>query len=254
MTVHISDLTTMYRRDGYVIAQDVFPRNALARVAEAMRATLDKGHFPAAHFPAPASLEEVIQEREAEDHALVYNAANSIGSSAGTYQLIGGSRILDVVADLIQVNVSDLHLMPMYLIVQLPSDERFDYVWHQDGAYYEWCTELVTLWFPINHEATPEKGTISVIDSSHSAGLRAAETYKRHGFFRQIEVAAGEQAGQEKPLSVALGDCCIMHGHTLHRSVANRSSVPRVTGVLRLANMARQDKYDREQFYCMHKS
>src|SRR5947209_5123753 len=233
-------MTDIYRRAGYVIAESIFSREALTCVAEAMRATLDK-----AHVPGGASIEELIAEREAENHSLVYEAANSIGSSAGTYQLLGGSTILDVVAGLIGCKVSDLHLMPMYLIVQLPSDERFDYAWHQDGAYYEWCRELVTLWFPINHGANMERGTISVIDGSHQAGLRPAETYKRHGFFRQIEVAAGEEAAQEKPLSVGLGDCCIMDGHTLHRSVSNRSAVPRVTGVLRLANMPRQDHHDR---------
>src|SRR5438128_3732771 len=162
MAVYISELNSLYRKDGYVIAEDVFPRQALACVAEAMRANLDRGHLP-----RTARTEEVILEREAESHSLVYNAANSVGSSAGTYQLLGRSKILDVVADLIEAKVSDLHLMPMYLIVQLPADQRFDYAWHQDSAYYEWCRELVTLWFPINQEATPETGTISVVDSSH---------------------------------------------------------------------------------------
>jgi hypothetical protein len=40
-----------------------------------------------------------------------------------------------------------------------------------------------------------------------------------------------------------------MNGNTVHRSVANRSSSPRIAGVLRIANLAAQQSYERERFY-----
>lgn len=246
----MSELKRSYLENGYAIAKNVFQPQALASVAGTMRSILDQG-YP----PSKESVDDVILERESENHALVYKSANSVGSSASTYQLLGGSPILDIVADFWGVKVTDLHLMPMYLLVQLPSDGRFDYAWHQDGSYYDWCQELATLWFPITREASAENGTISCIDGSHRHGIRPAETYKRDGFFRQIEAeVTADETKTEDPLYLGVGDCCIMHGHTVHRSMPNRSPIPRVTGIVRLVNMVRENSYQRDQFYCMHKS
>jgi ectoine hydroxylase-related dioxygenase (phytanoyl-CoA dioxygenase family) len=245
----LSELKRSYLENGYAIAKNVFQPQALSAVAGTMRTILDKGRPR-----SESSIDEMILERESENHALVYNSANSVGSSASTYQLLGGSPILDIVADFWSVKVTDLHLMPMYLLVQLPSDGRFDYAWHQDGAYYDWCHELATLWFPLTREASVENGTIGCVGGSHLQGLRPAETYKRHGFFRQIEAEVTEdETVTEDPLYVGVGDCCIMHGHTVHRSMPNQSSVPRVTGIVRLVNIGREDSYARDQFYCIHK-
>jgi len=145
--------------------------------------------------------------------------------------------------------------MPMYLIIQLPSDERFDYSWHQDGTYYPWCQDFLTLWFPVNRSTARDTGTISVIPGSHHAGLRETETFLKNGFFKQMQTKlAPEEQGREIVLEVELGDCCIMSGNTVHRSVANRCSSPRVAGVLRIANLGTQQIYERERFYCVHKS
>jgi ectoine hydroxylase-related dioxygenase (phytanoyl-CoA dioxygenase family) len=246
----LAEMKSEYLKTGYVIARNIFRPEALAVIAETMRSTLSKG-YASGH----TSLDDLILKREVENHDLVYKGSHSLGSSAATYQLLGASPILDLVASLSDFNIADLHMMPMYLLVQLPSDERFDYAWHQDGAYYRQWEELVTLWFPITHAANPQSGTISCINGSHRDGLRPAETYKRHGFFRQIEANIDEtEIQQEHAFELEVGDCCIMHGHAIHRSIGNRSLVPRVSGIVRLVNMARQDAYDREMLYCVHKS
>jgi len=246
----LAALRSEYLNSGYVIARNIFRPEALSAIANTMRSTLNKGRAP-----GNESLDALIMEREVENHALVYNSSHSLGSSAATYQLLGASAILDLVASLANYNIADLHMMPMYLLVQLPSDERFDYAWHQDGAYYQQWKELVTLWFPITHAANTKSGTISCITGSHRDGLRPAETYKRHGFFRQIETDIDDTEMQkEDAFELEVGDCCIMHGHAVHRSIGNRSLVPRVSGIVRLVNMARQDSYDRETLYCTHKS
>jgi ectoine hydroxylase-related dioxygenase (phytanoyl-CoA dioxygenase family) len=143
----------------------------------------------------------------------------------------------------------------MYLVIQLPSDERFDYTWHQDGTYYPWCQDFLTLWFPVNRSTTQTTGTISLIPGSHLSGPRETETFLKNGFFKQMQskLQTNEQ-DREEVLEVELGDCCIMSGNTVHRSVANRCASPRVAGVLRIANMGGQLSYERERFYCIHKS
>lgn len=242
---------TSYAEAGYAVIHNVFSKECLAAVAQTLRAALMKNHTA---FPEQ-SLEDLILSREAEDHSLVYNASQSLGSSAAVYNLLGSSGILDVVSFLTSFDPAELHLMPLYLIIQLGGCETFDYGWHQDGAYYDWCEELVALWFPVNRAVTGETGTISVIPRSHKEGRRAADTYFRSGFFRQIEAKLGEQeAVRERVLELQLGDCCLMDGNLVHRSVANRSDTPRVAGVVRLAHLAKLRSYDRERFYCAHRS
>jgi ectoine hydroxylase-related dioxygenase (phytanoyl-CoA dioxygenase family) len=246
-------LSKSYADDGYVIAPQVFSADGLGMVLQSVRAVLNKSGDSEADRVCP--VEDLILRREAQDHRLVYNASQSVGSSTATYQLLGSSGIVDVVSKVTGFDKAELHLMPMYLIIQLPSDERFDYSWHQDGSYYPWCRDFLTLWFPVNRGTKRDTGTISMIPGSHRYGLRETETFLKHGFFKQIQskLQPGE-AEREQVLETELGDCCIMNGNTVHRSVANRSNSPRVAAVLRIANLASQEFYERERFYCTHKS
>jgi ectoine hydroxylase-related dioxygenase (phytanoyl-CoA dioxygenase family) len=245
-------LPELYDSNGYVISEDIFSPASLSLLCRSLRHVLEKS---GTENEDRLTLEELILKREAQDHALVYQAGQSIGSSAATYQLIGSSGVLDEVSAVTGFDKADLHLLPMYLIIQLPSDERFDYAWHQDGSYYAWCQDFLTLWFPVNRSTKRDTGTISMIPGSHKSGPRKTDTSYRQGYFRQIESQLElNEESQEEVLEVGLGSCCIMHGNTVHRSVANRSSSPRVAGVLRIANLARQSSYERERFYCTHKS
>ena len=242
-----------YQRDGFILAKQIFSSASLAGLCGALRSVLNKSAMDLAN--PNESLEEQILKYEARDHSLVYKAAQSMGSSAATYQLLGSSPILDAVSAVTGYEKANLHLMPLYLIIQLPSDERFDYTWHQDGSYYPWCQEFLTLWFPVNRSTKRDTGTISLIPGSHQYGPRATETHFRHGYFRQIESQLQpEEQSHGEVLEAELGDCCIMNGNTVHCSVANRSASPRVAGVLRIASLSAQQPYERERFYCTHKS
>jgi len=246
-------LRTSYSTDGYVCVKQIFSKESLGVLCESLRSVLEKAE--AAPVDHSCTLDDLILTREKQDHGLVYKAAQSVGSSAATYQLIGGSGIFDAISSATGFEKSNLHLMPMYLVIQLPSDERFDYTWHQDGTYYPWCQDFLTLWFPVNRSTTHTTGTISLIPGSHRDGPRETDTFLKHGFFKQMQskLQAGEQ-DREEVLDVELGDCCIMSGNTVHRSVANRCASPRVAGVLRIANLNTQQAYERERFYCVHKS
>lgn len=252
-TTSLTDFQQTYSETGYVVAKKVFSGASLAFLRDSLRAVLDKSGNPEAE--RGLSLDEVIMRREAQDHSLVYQASQSVGSSAATYNLLGSSEIFDRIKDATGFEKHDLHLLPMYLIIQLPSDERFDYVWHQDGTYYPWCKDFLTLWFPVNRSVTRETGTISVIPGSHMNGPRDTETTYRNGFFKQMhsKLEPGE-AELETMIEIELGDCCIMAGNEVHRSVANRGTTPRVAAVLRMANVGTMSTYHRESFYCVHKS
>jgi ectoine hydroxylase-related dioxygenase (phytanoyl-CoA dioxygenase family) len=247
-------LQEAYIEHGYAITKQVFKSGDLALLRESLRSVLNKSAKNGAS-EADCSLDELILKREAEDHSLVYNAAQSVGSSAATYQVLGSSEIFDIVFAITGFEKASLHLMPMYLIIQLPSDERFDYTWHQDGTYYPWCKDFLTLWFPVNRSVNQETGTISLIPGSHRDGPRESETFLRHGYFKQMQSKLREgELDRQEVLDINLGDCCIMSGNEVHCSIANRTTSPRIAGVLRIAYLGSLSSYDREQFYCVHKS
>jgi ectoine hydroxylase-related dioxygenase (phytanoyl-CoA dioxygenase family) len=216
----------MYADQGYVIANQVFSARSMDVLRKSFQSILAKsGNVSPSngHSDRLDTLDDLILKREKADHSLVYKASQSLGSSAATYQLLGGSDILNLVAAATGFDVADLHLAPLYFIVQNPSDGRFDYPWHQDGAYYPWAKDMLTLWFPVNREVNRETGTISLIPGSHHVQARENKTYVKHGFFRQIESEIEtREASQERFVEVEPGDCCIMHGDLVHRSVANR--------------------------------
>jgi len=253
LSTDMHELRKTYAETGYVIAKQVFSASSLATLGESLRAVLNKPAHDESDLTSPIS--DLIMKREAQDHNLVYKASQSVGSSAATYQLLGGSGIFDLVSEVTGYDKAGLHVMPMYLIVQPPSDERFDYSWHQDGSYYAWCKDFLTLWFPVNRSTKRDTGTISVLRGSHQDGPRETDTFLKHGFFKQIQsrLKPGEEANEEW-IEADLGDCCIMAGNAVHRSVANRSNSPRVAGVLRIASLGEEQAYERERFYCVHKS
>lgn len=251
----VNETSQFYAKQGYVIAKHVFSAPLLDALKSSLRAVLAKNGQNGSMSHDQFTVDDLIMTRESEAHSLVYNASQSVGSSAAAYQLLGKSGIFDVITEATGFELQNLHLTPMYLIVQLPNDERFDYVWHQDRAYYPWAHDMVTLWFPVNRATTRDTGTIGVIPGSHQSGLRSADTSFRHGFFRQMESTTEQrETDQELFMELEAGDCCVMNGDTVHRSVANRASSPRVAGVVRMVNTGNLTSYERERFYCVHKS
>jgi len=240
-----------YSNDGYVIAKQAFSADHLAALCHALFFVLDKSNHSDRVYP----LDDLILKCESQDHALVYKASKSVGSSAASYQLLGSSRIFSVVSSITGFDLANLHLMPLNLVIQLPSDDRFDYDWHQDGSFHDWCSDLVVLWFPVNRPATRDTGTISVIPGSHRYGPREAKIYMKHGIFKQMQPSLrDDELAREKVLEMSLGDCCIMSGNIVHRSILNRSASPRVAGVLRAANLSTLQSYDVERFQGVRKA
>ena len=240
-------MQNLYVENGFVVLKDVFQKEHLRALLDALCCRLPE--------MGAATADDRVLAAESKDHKLVYDAAQSAGSAAASYRLLGSGDLLDQLYKITGLRGAEVHIMPLYFIVQLPGDERFDYGWHQDRAYYEWCERMVTLWFPVNRPATATTGTISVIAGSHRVGRRAGDTHFRHGYFRQIEsIVDPSEIANHTVLEMNPGDCCVMDGDLVHRSIANHASSPRIAGVVRIASVPAGTQYERERFFCVHKS
>jgi ectoine hydroxylase-related dioxygenase (phytanoyl-CoA dioxygenase family) len=77
----------------------------------------------------------------------------------------------------------------------------------------------------------------------------------KHGIFKQMQPSLrNDELAREKVLEMSLGDCCIMNGNMVHRSILNRSASPRVAGVLRAVNLGTLQSYDVERFQCVRRA
>jgi ectoine hydroxylase-related dioxygenase (phytanoyl-CoA dioxygenase family) len=217
-----------FARDGYAIVRGAVPPAALAEVREA----LSEGLLRIGEPIGAAPLEQLLMQREAQNHDYVYQASNFVGSSVAAYRLIAASGVSGMVEQI--TGARDLHIMPMTVSVQFPSDSRFDYKWHQEGSFYPWAPGVINAWVPLVRPTSRETGTMFVLPRSHQRGLRGAETYFSHAKFRQIECGVtDEEAATEVPMELDLGDFVIFDANLVHRSHANHSKLPRLVCILR---------------------
>jgi len=78
----LGELRKSYSEKGYVIAPQVFSTGSLSMLCQSLQSVLDKPEN--GHADHACSLEDLILKREAQDHSLVYKAAQSVGSSVAT--------------------------------------------------------------------------------------------------------------------------------------------------------------------------
>ena len=88
-------------------------------------------------------------------------------------------------------------------------------------------------------KSTVEAGTMAVIPGSHSKGMRPARNYFSYDQFRQLEASLHpEEEDCATPIQIDVGDLVAFSADTVHCSLKNRSGKPRITGILRIINMA----------------
>ncbi len=219
---------------GYEVHRRAIPCARITDVLAVMR------HALAAECDAPAdaTLAQLIQQAEAIDHGIVYRAGLQVGSSAAAVELIAESSILTIAR--IVAGTRNIHVMPLHVAVQLPSDPRFDYKWHQEAAFYPWCRDIINMWMPLGGQADREHGTVLMIPGSHLGGVRDS-TRSGEGKFLQIEpVLRPGEADTAVTVEATPGDLVVFDANMVHASHPNTSAEPRVFGVLRIVNMETQ--------------
>jgi ectoine hydroxylase-related dioxygenase (phytanoyl-CoA dioxygenase family) len=226
-----------FARHGYTIIRGAVPLDSLAEVREALTEGLARIGEPIER----ASLDELLERRESQDHDHVYQACNFVGSSVAACRLIATPGVTGIVEQV--TGARDLHVMPMTISTQFPNDARYDYKWHQEGSFYPWAPQVINAWIPLVRPTRPDSGTMFVLPGSHSRGLRDAATYFSHEKFRQIECGVTEEeAATEIPMELELGDFVIFDANLVHRSHANNSRDARLVCILRYIPMSSLSK------------
>lgn len=233
-----SQVRAHFESEGYYIYKNAIPMG----VIEALRAGL---HYHLAHSSperAKMDLSDAILHAEAEDHALVYNAMKTMGSSLAHYRLFAEADLAGKTTEVTGIPAERMHATLFQTPIQIPKDTRFDFQWHQENGSYSKLPQLTTFWFPILDSARAGYGTMEIIPKSHVDGFRPTRHIVTEGGLNDwiVDLKDGEE---EKAITVEidLGDMICFNADLVHRSSPNKGNRPRVTGIARTADIGISD-------------
>jgi ectoine hydroxylase-related dioxygenase (phytanoyl-CoA dioxygenase family) len=224
---------------GFTVFKDAIALDRILDIRESLRIALVNGDESLNKL----TLDDLVNLRESEDHNLVYNASISVGSSFASICLLNAPLLVRACEMCSGVKFHNLHPMPLHIAIQSPNDSSYDYKWHQESSFYDWCPDILNIWFPLVRPSKKEDGTMSVIPGSHKNGGVNFKSYKNTSGFRQLECDIPnhlKSLDNEEYIEIELGDFVIFDANLIHRSEINKSSLPRYSGILRVVNMANQ--------------
>ena len=188
------------------------------------------------------TIEDDILRLEGESHEQVYRASITLGSSFAAYSLIFKANLRGIARELLQCAETQLHVTPLMTAIQIPGKTEYDYEWHQESSFYPWAPALLNFWFPVLAPTKRGTGTISLIPGSHKLGRRP-ESRSGEGKFIQIKpLVTGREESTALEIEAEPGDLLVFHADMIHKSIANVSGVPRVTGIVRVIDQGAMEK------------
>lgn len=223
-----------FSKYGYVLLRDAIKSEHLKDITRNLWGLVASGR------PRGANIEADILQLESESHEQLYKAMVTVGSSLAAYELIAKSDFRRIAACLMDASEQHLHATPLHISVQIPRNTEFDYAWHIESDFYPWAPEIMNIWFPVL--APTERnftGTIEVIPFSHLKEKRQNDTTHKDTYVQIVSHL--DQGEEEKGLQIQAdpGDVLFFHKDMVHRTCPNLCNQPRVTGIMRIMDMAR---------------
>lgn len=128
------------------------------------------------------------------------------------------------------------------LIWNDPACPRLHTRWHQEAAYYPGLKNVVSVWFPLAYDLTPECGSMLVARGSHKQYIDC-QKQSQQGGVTHMEI--DEQVVKRfdvVPCTLKRGDAIIFHQNIIHKTGVNHTQRPRLSGVIRYANLNTEAK------------
>lgn len=225
-----------FNSNGYIVYKNLISRDTIQKLENALRLMLIK----ASDLDSSKNTYDLLMEVESLSHQNIYNCSKAISSSISVYRLIEELGIINKAKELKNWNESCIHTTLFQTPVQFPSDDRFDFQWHQENGSYDLLPDLLTFWFPILHGVSEETGTFEFIPGSHHNGiLPSKHVVKESKLNEWIVDVTEEQEKQKFIVNIEVGDVVCFDANLIHRSTPNKSNKPRLTGIMRAGNFSK---------------
>ena len=227
-----------FHREGFLIARNVVPRDAVQALQAEIEATIDwqaqmlreRGEIAEMHEDADFLHRTALLH--AQSPRILDPIAHGIHTGPAIFNLLTCPAILDIMEQLLgpEILVSSIYrLRP-----KLPGLAEGVIPWHQDSAYFHSCADddlVPTFWVPLMN-ATVESGCMEVLPGCHRKGVL------RH-YWADLR-APGLSVHPDHmpdvrpvPVPAGIGDAVIMTNLTPHRSTDNVSSLIRWSADIR---------------------
>ncbi|MCC7235647.1 MAG: phytanoyl-CoA dioxygenase family protein [Bryobacterales bacterium] len=199
-----------WRRDGMVVARDLFTAAELAGIEDEVAKLLTG----TSGLPA----EELVYEPDTNPPRL-RNAFRLHLYSSFFHDLARRPSLTGVMRELLgsplRLYSSQMFLKPGHVGTEVP--------WHQDMPYWPFApAEMATAWIALD-DTTIENGCVRFLKGSHTLGELPHEPSGVTGNSLRLAASAVPADCAEEAVQVAKGSVVIHHCLTVHRSDPNRS-------------------------------
>jgi phytanoyl-CoA hydroxylase len=213
-----TDRIEQFREQGYLRVEPFLGGTELDHITECFMATVER-------LQSEHALENVQSGGDSDDEFQVYQIRTAHLQHPVFRMLIHHSRLLDIVESLIGPDIRLVHYQGVYK----PANTGGAVGWHQDNHYFEVQGErTVSVWMALD-DATEENGCMWYIPGGHRRRYPHEQLWdvrEKKGFYFAIPDSEIDDSGAT-PIPVERGGLSIHHCLMPHRSLKNRTDVPR---------------------------
>ncbi|WP_276784607.1 phytanoyl-CoA dioxygenase family protein [Thalassolituus oleivorans] len=229
------DIFSLYETHGIILDDQMFTDQELSRFELALANMLE--------LDADEDILEALRYLEKSNPKRFYNVCTrDLWFSIAGLQLITTKRILKKVASLMHCNEESLSPVGHSLFWNDPECKRLHYRWHQEAAYYTNMNNVISVWFPLIYDLQESSGPMIVALGSHKESLECISQKQENGV-TQMEIPENTLEHFEKAAcTLHRKSGVIFHQNLVHKTGNNLTTKPRLSGIIRYANLKAENK------------
>ena len=211
--------------DGYLMAKNAVSREQLTTLQSEIKVWVDESRQYTKPYGEP-TIDGRPRFDMGADHTAHKPALRRINNpsdiSEGYFQVMSDSKMVDMVAELIGVNVKFHHCK---INLKCPGANTTVH-YHQDFAFTPHSNDDVVTALLLLDDVTEDNGCLMVVPGSHKGKMYSL--YDGKQFIGRVDDATETFLKRKQiPVVGSAGDVCLMHTRLAHGSAPNKSETPR---------------------------
>ena len=211
--------------DGYLMAKNAVSRDQLTKLQSEIKIWVDESRQHTKPYGEP-TIDGRPRFDMGADHTALKPALRRINNpsdiSESYFQVMSDSKMVDMVAELIGVNVKFHHCK---INLKCPGANTTVH-YHQDFAFTPHSNDDVVTALLLLDDVTEDNGCLMVVPGSHKGKMYSL--YDGNQFIGRVDDATETfLKSKQIPVVGSAGDVCLMHTRLAHGSAPNKSETPR---------------------------
>ncbi|PCK09837.1 MAG: hypothetical protein COA42_01930 [Alteromonadaceae bacterium] len=224
-----------YEKDGYILKPGLLGDDKIGLLENTVAQLMG--------IPSDADLIAGLQAMEQKDKQRFYQiCTGDLWYTVAALSLMADPKLVAAVGKCANTEPGRLSPVGYGLFWNDPTCPRLHYTWHQEAPCYPGMHDVVSVWFPMVYNLTPESGAMLLARGSQKQALDFVRIPQHLGV-TQMEID-DQIAEKFEPVNCAIdrGDVVIFHQNTIHKTGENLSKRPRLSGIIRYADLTKEDK------------